>query len=59
MERSRKLIEYGVRPKPRDTHLTLCDGRDCAREDCETGQAWRVTNRKIIVDGKLRPARAE
>jgi hypothetical protein len=58
MER-RKLIEYGVRPKPRDSHLTLCDGTYCAREDCETGKVWRVTNRKIIVDGKLRPARAE
>ena len=58
MER-RKLIEYGVRPKPTDTHPALCDGSYCARPDCEKGKTWRETNRKIIVDGNLRPARAE
>jgi hypothetical protein len=58
MER-RKLIEYGIRPKPRDTHLILCDGSYCAREDCEAGKRWRERERKIIVDGQLRPARAE
>ena len=46
----RKLLEYGVRPKLRDTHLALCDGVGCEREDCEKGQTWRLAFGKILVD---------
>lgn len=58
MER-RKLIEYGVRPKSNDTHPVLCDGAYCVREGCDKGKIWREAHRKIIVNGKLRPASAE
>lgn len=45
----RKLLEYGVRPKPNDPHLATCDGVYCERPDCEKGDIWREAHGKELV----------
>lgn len=50
MENTRKLVEYGIKPKPRDTHLTLCNGFRCSREDCPQGKKWRKAHNYTIVE---------